>query len=92
LAADADYTFKYSNQLDPLSSGEQCKVVMFMVRAPTAIAIEQLSSDCAVLLAVQVLPGKSLHVPERKSGLKPTEGYDSHRSSNYQEWCVLPRQ
>jgi hypothetical protein len=40
------------------------------------------------VILFHVLPGNSLHVKKQTSGLKPTEGYDSHSSSNHQEWCV----
>jgi hypothetical protein len=59
---------QYSNQLEALNAGEDCKVIMF-----------------------HVLPGNSLHIKKQTSGLKPTEGYDSHSSSNHQEWCVFAR-
>lgn len=62
----ADYTFKYSNQLDPLEEGETCQVILF-----------------------QVTPGRSLHIKKSTPGLKPTPGYDSHSSSNHQEWYLF---
>jgi hypothetical protein len=55
-----------SNQLDILSPGESCSVIMF-----------------------HVLPGNSLHIAKQTSGLKPTAGYDSHSSSNHQEWYLF---
>ena len=36
-----------------------------------------------------VLPGKSLHVPEQTIGMQPTAGYDSHSSADLTEWYAL---
>jgi hypothetical protein len=36
-----------------------------------------------------VLPGKSLRIEKMTKGLKPTAGYDSHSSSNFQEWYLF---
>jgi hypothetical protein len=43
---------------------------------------------CKVVM-FHVLPGHSLHIEKQTAGLKPAEGYDSHSSSNFQEWCVV---
>jgi hypothetical protein len=43
---------------------------------------------CKVIM-FHVLPGKSRHIEKQTSGLKPSEGYDSHSSSNHQEWYLF---
>jgi hypothetical protein len=43
---------------------------------------------CKVIM-FHVLPGNSLHIKKQTSGLKPTAGYDSHSSSNHQEWYLF---
>lgn len=41
VVLQADYTFKYSNDMEPLQPGEQCKVVMFRVLPGKSRKIEK---------------------------------------------------
>ena len=40
---------------------------------------------------LRVLPGRSRHIKQRTPGLTPADspGFDSHSSSNFQEWSAL---
>jgi hypothetical protein len=46
--------------------------------------------QCSVIM-FHVLPGNSRHIPKLTTGLKPSDspGYDSHSSSNHQEWYLF---
>ncbi len=71
-----------------------CTLTFAFVRslAPTQYSnqLEALNVDetCKVIM-FHVLPGNSLHIKKQTSGLKPSEGYDSHSSSNHQEWYLF---
>jgi hypothetical protein len=43
-------------------------------------------SDQVKIVMLRVLPGRSLHIAKQTAGLMPTNSYDSHSSSNFQEW------
>src|SRR5690348_520812 len=47
--------------------------------------------DSVKIIMFRVLPGKSRHIEKRTPGLKPSDspGYDSHSSSNHQEWYLF---
>jgi hypothetical protein len=45
--------------------------------------------DTCQVVMFRVVPGNSLHIKQRTPGLKPTDGYDSHSSSNQQEWYLF---
>ncbi len=41
------------------------------------------------IIQFQVFPGKSLHIPEIRTGIDPTAGFHSHSSPNYLEWYLF---
>jgi hypothetical protein len=41
------------------------------------------------VIMFDVLPGRSLHIPEMQPGMLPTVGYDSHDSANHMEWYLF---
>ncbi|KAJ9466032.1 Protein HOS4 [Diplonema papillatum] len=45
--------------------------------------------DRAKIIMFKTLPGESKHIPEVKTGMEPTDGFDSHSSPNYLEWYLF---